>query len=214
MIPKQIFFIWLGDERPAYVDFSAKTFSEVNPAFKVDVLHWNVAEVENPKDRLLRNAVAYTREHWNLEKPFIQELADVYRYTFLGEYGGIYLDADTFPIRPFPDVLLECPFVVTRSYDNNWWLFREIFFMGYEKGPAAENVQLLAPHNSPRTEEFRDLRKKFFDCRLKYGEHFGDPKTNFINHYNDYRWNKDACRVQLCSYDNTSHFFSKYVKRI
>ena len=56
---------------------------------------------------------------------------------------------------------------------------------------------------SPNTEQFYRLRKKFFDCSLTIGEHFGDPKTCYIDHYNDLRWKPSDCRVPLCRYDQT-----------
>ena len=42
MIPKQLFFIWLGDNKPKYVDFAVKTFKDVNPDFKVDLMEWKI----------------------------------------------------------------------------------------------------------------------------------------------------------------------------
>lgn len=133
MVPKQIFFIWLGDQKPDFVDFSMNAFREVNPSFKVDLVWWTIAQIENTEDRILRGSIDWTLGHRRPHLRFIQNLADVYRMSLLNEYGGIYLDADTFPIRPFDDALLAKPFNVTRSYNNNWAIFKEIFFVGKEK---------------------------------------------------------------------------------
>ena len=57
MIPKQLFFIWLGDNKPNYVDFAVNTFKGVNPDFKVDLIEWKIEDIENPSDELLKRSV-------------------------------------------------------------------------------------------------------------------------------------------------------------
>jgi hypothetical protein len=47
----------------------------------------------------------------------------------LNEYGGIYLDCDCFPIRPFDENILISDFICTRYYEKNF-IRRDCFFMG------------------------------------------------------------------------------------
>ena len=51
-------------------------------------------------------------------------LIDVFRQLLMADYGGIYVDTDTFPIKPFDDYILECPFNCCTNYNIDG------FFMG------------------------------------------------------------------------------------
>ena len=47
MIPRQLFFIWLGDDVPLYAKYSMNAYKELNPDFKINFIHYNVTEIEN-----------------------------------------------------------------------------------------------------------------------------------------------------------------------
>ena len=131
MIPKQLFFIWLGDNKPKYVDFAVNTFKKVNSDFKVDLMEWKINDIENPKDEILKKSVDRAIEKNVTKTKFIQSVAEIYRYRLLEKYGGIYLDCDTFPVRPFDDELLNyTDFDVTLSWGNNQFIKRDVFFIG------------------------------------------------------------------------------------
>ena len=171
MIPKQLFFIWLGDNKPNYVDFAVKTFKDVNPDFKVDLIEWKIEDIENPKDELLKRAINDALKNkklsCNINKPFIVNVSDSYRYVLLKHYGGIYLDCDTFPVRPFDDSLLDhTEFDVTISWGINQFIVRDVFFIGscnseYLKTHPQKKT-LLFPHTE--TWKYKQLREKFFNC--------------------------------------------------
>ena len=89
--------------------------------------------IENPKDELLNCAIDNALKNKNLScnknKPFIVNVSDSYRYVLLKHYGGIYLDCDTFPVRPFDDSLLDhTEFDVTISWGINQFIVRDVFF--------------------------------------------------------------------------------------
>ena len=204
MIPKQLFFIWLGDNKPKYVDFAVKTFKDVNPDFKVDLMEWKIEDIENPKDKCLIEAInniendLLKRRPWYKNRPKIINIADTYRYVLLNKYGGIYLDCDTFPVRPFDDSLLNhTQFDVTTSWYRNKFINKEIFFIGQVNNEQLrilpKNDCLLWPH--VETSEYDRLRDKFFNCTLKYGEFYGDEHY-YINHYHDFTWNPKNLRIQ------------------
>jgi hypothetical protein len=122
----------------------------------------------------------------------------------LYKYGGIYLDCDTFPVRPFDDALLNhTEFDVTISWGWNQFITRDVFFLGKCNKKYLEthpkNHVFLYPHTE--TMKFFELRDKFFNCTLKYGEYYGDPKYYYINHYHDFTWNPKNLKTPLCKFD-------------
>lgn len=216
-IQKQIFFIWLGDNKPNYVDFAIKAFQNVNPNFKIDLIRYTLSEIdnwENSNDFILRKTIKkilskkiHINQHIPLENKYIiQHICDVYRFEILQYYGGIYLDCDTFPIKPFDDKLLEMEnFNVKRQSDNQktWWL--DSFFCGqsdpkyYLRLDRDKINHLDGYYNSfEKDPKFIELKKKFFNCTLSYGEYFGDPNC-YINHYHEYRWNLNNYKVEICN---------------
>ena len=49
----------------------------------------------------------------------MQVLSDIYRLKLVSEFGGLYVDCDTFPLKPFDDKLLQLKrFMVARHYNN------------------------------------------------------------------------------------------------
>ena len=205
MIPKQIFFIWLGNNKPNYVDFSVNTFREVNPDFKIDLIEWKINDIENPIDPILRSSVDSAIKENRKDRKFIQSVANIYRYKLLEKYGGIYLDCDTFPVRPFDDKLLNHDkFDVLISWGQNQFCVRDVFFIGTI---SLEELKKSKKHNNvflyPHTEcgNYNTLRDKFYNCTLKYGEYYGDPNFYYINHYHDFTWNPNNLRTPLCKYD-------------
>lgn len=207
MIPKNIFFIWLGDEKPKYVDFAVNSFRNVNSDFNVELLEWKIADIEDPKDNLLKESVEEAIKLNRKDRRFVQAVANIYRYTVLREYGGIYLDCDTFPIKPFDDSLLSfSEFDVTTSWGCNQFIVRDVFFIGTcslqeLKKQKQKNKTFLWPHGDGKGEHYNNLKEKFFNCTLTYGEYFGDGDKEYINHYHDFTWNHKKCRTPLCKWD-------------
>lgn len=206
MIPKNVFFIWLGDNKPNYVDFAVKTFRDVNPTYNVELIEWKISDIEEPKDLLLKEAVNDAIELNRKDRKFVQSVANIYRYTLLRKYGGIYLDCDTFPIKPFDDKLLSfSEFDVTTSWGCDQFIVRDVFFIGAcsldELRKIKKNKTFLYPHGDGTGEEYQKLKTKFFNCELKYGEFFGNYDKNYINHYHDFTWNHKNCRTPLCKWD-------------
>ncbi len=121
MIPKQLFFIWFGNNQPKYIDYSINSFKKVNPDFKVDLIRYTIKDVINCDDSTLkycRDLIFKTKKgiknkyfdfinhRIKSQFNFIQILSDFLRFELLYYYGGIYLDCDTFPVKPFDNKLL------------------------------------------------------------------------------------------------------------
>ena len=220
MIPKQLFFIWIGEQIPSFASYSLEAFRSLNPKFSIDFLHYTNNDIVTCQDSVINYVKSlifktkqginnkyyrYIKHRIDSKFNFIQILSDVIRFEYLYYYGGIYLDCDTFPVRPFDDKLLDhTEFDVTISWGQNQFIIRDVFFLGkcpktyLEKNPP--KYTLLYPHTE--TGKYHELKKKFFDCTLKYGEYYGDPKFYYINHYHDFTWNPKNLKVPLCKWDD------------
>ena len=222
MIPKNLFFIWFGDEEPDYVKFAINTFEEVNPSFKINFLRYTVSQIENKekvskfdKDvykcldyivnrKYKNNKYTYYIKYYKRKKrKTLQILSNIVRRMLLDKYGGIYLDCDMFPLKPFDDNLLKHKFFMSKncniSYvpDNN--------FMGWNKKNYWKECKLLDVYSKRFRNKKRGLwnerRKLFFKCNLKYEERHC---KNYVEHFLDRTWLKDKnniIRSPICKYD-------------
>ena len=99
MIPKQIHFIWIGDQSkmPAKC---MQTWIDKNPDYKVNI--WD-------NDSLNRHKwVNRIKIDEMLQKQDFAGASDVMRYEILYNEGGIYIDADSYCVKPLEDWLLNC----------------------------------------------------------------------------------------------------------
>ena len=64
-------------------------------------------------------------------------LSDAFRFYILNKYGGIYLDLDTFPVKPFDEYLMNSNGF--SCYISNKWKC-DIFFMGFNSGCVDNNL--------------------------------------------------------------------------
>ena len=101
MIPKNLFFIWTSEEKsptkalPDFGKHAVKKFKELNPSF-------NIIELDDasPEVSECRN----TCSKLDVKAPcgLFNELLRLY---VVFKYGGIYLDYDCFPVKPFDDYI-------------------------------------------------------------------------------------------------------------
>ena len=73
----------------------------------------------------------WAKNHLMSEVGHITAISDAFRFYLLNKYGGIYLDLDTFPVKPFDDKLL--------SYENGFTVNHvknrcDYFFLGFSSG--------------------------------------------------------------------------------
>jgi inositol phosphorylceramide mannosyltransferase catalytic subunit len=99
MIPKIIHIIWIGDQSKIPVR-CLDSWKQKNRDYKVKV--WGNNDVQNI------NWKNYRQLHDMLIKKDFAGAADVMRYEILYEHGGIYVDADTYCLKPLEDWLLNC----------------------------------------------------------------------------------------------------------
>ena len=195
MIPRILHFIWFG-KRPGYVDFSINNFHEVNPDFEInfvgdgklhdyDHLMRDIDAVGGKYKRTIEDGATRGR------KP-IQILSNIIRLELLNTYGGIYLDCDCFPIRPFDDCILRENFVVTRLYARNFFR-RDCFFIG--KSPDTDDITFYMDFKAREIKlcdtfnqtDIGFLKRKmmFKKCRLEMA-----AQPGYIEHFNIQAWKR------------------------
>jgi len=215
-IPKQLFFAWFGDEIPDYGLHCINTFKKVNPDYKVDVIHYTTEQISNYKninDPILARSIEANNK-FRLNKFMTKNgitydnigYLDFYRRFLINEYGGIYLDTDTFPIKPFDDKVLNL------NYFRCGYATSLGFFFGGMKGYLSYNYfkdfnknedvikyestifknRVGTPIDEITIErrlntKFIELKRKFFNCQIEYGEHFM-PEEYYIDHYFKRDW--------------------------
>ena len=136
----------------------------------------------------------------------IQLLSDVARIELLNEFGGIYLDCDTFPIQPFDAELLSKGFfrVEKRTCGGT---APDNFFMGKSvwHPPVTDPYDVpdafKVVHDQPTFRaEYLVNRKRFFDLELRYPEHTLGPGC-YVDHYQDGKWRNYGAGIQSMETD-------------
>ena len=104
MIPKQLFFIWFGENKPEYVDFSINAFKEINPNFNVELI-WekdpfksnnndikDVLELIHDKNTSYYEIAnrPYAKQYYFNYIGELTKLSDCFRFYLINKYGGIY----------------------------------------------------------------------------------------------------------------------------
>ena len=118
----------------------------------------------------------------NFPEKLYSALGDVLKFIILYYHGGIYLDCDTFPMKPFDDILLQTTF---QSY-------KDIFFLGSLKN---ENFYFIRD-DKLRTKNItsipvekninRELQEQFYSCTLNYKLY--DHNKSYIYHFKRRSW--------------------------
>lgn len=106
MIPKQFIRVWLGPKPiPDMFEGWWQQFKDMHPTFKFITLRDEAETFISPDVMPIWNDVDNYASRSNL-----------LRYAALKTLGGIYIDTDVMPLRPFDDLLLEdTPFAGKRS---------------------------------------------------------------------------------------------------
>lgn len=143
MLEKNMIFIWFGSQLPKFGRHVINEYQKCNPSFNTIVCI--EPNIENPTNidftnmskelmsdttnfywKLLNRTFA--RQNCRTRNGMLSNLADCMKFWLLNKYGGIYLDLDTFPVKPFDDKLLEKRFAVKQNNS-----FCDLFFLGCEK---------------------------------------------------------------------------------
>lgn len=229
MIDKNIFIVWLGNNVPLYVNNVINTFKSVNPDFNVIFIHKDVKTIENIfyngeyHDEYEKLMIWHTKHAFNRivekkkGKPFLMDLYDTYRFGLLCKYGGISVDCDMFPIKPFDDKLLSNDYFKMRRIHNG----KEYIEGGFCGCVRRSKLKDLTVIGCIRDTELltKELQDKFYLGTLRYGEHYSkDEDGNYVEHYGKSTWNKKECIVDKTKmdldidkiFDRNINFVNKY----
>jgi mannosyltransferase OCH1-like enzyme len=106
-IPKVIHRIWLGTQMPAWEAELGERWRAMHPGWRVRT--WRDWEIP-----ALRHQLRFDRASSPAAK------ADIARLELLYRYGGIYVDTDVEPLRPFDDLLGEDVTCFLGREDDRW----------------------------------------------------------------------------------------------
>ena len=97
-IPKKLHIIWVGDQSKSPTD-CIRSWKKNHPSWEFKL--WSNNELRSTDWINREHLQAFAqREKWTA-------VADLMRYELLYREGGVYVDADSFSIRPMQDWLLE-----------------------------------------------------------------------------------------------------------
>ena len=96
-IPKIIHQLWIGDKPPPTKMMD--TWYNMNPEY--EYIRWTESLIKEKGIKFVCNKRI-------LEMEEINGKADIMRWEILYEYGGIFLDADSFCVKPIDDMLQNC----------------------------------------------------------------------------------------------------------
>lgn len=239
-ISKQIFLIWLGDNVPLYIKYVIKLYKEINTNFNIifitytlkqiqdiyqkrvfqsvyDSLLYDSIEILLNKNHAYKNYTYHTlidgqKICYSTDIRMIQVLSDIYRLVLINNLGGIYVDCDTIPVRPFDKELLSLKsFVVCKhiKFNDKTYIMRDNYFMGTIPSlPITHNneehsISLLQTTDKWWTNpQFLILKHKFFKLDIKAGQ-YSLNKDFYIEHYCDGNWKvqNNSIRTPYCFLD-------------
>lgn len=213
MIQRILHLIWIGVP-PNYVKFSINNYTKINKGFDINFVQYTIQQLEqlyfekkikNKIDELaystienIIHGIKYKNLVYRIQDflnsfgniPFIQIFSDIFRLALLNEYGGIYVDCDTFPIKPFDSNIMNmknfciCDVIDGQQCLNNYFIgsngefLNDYFDQNVSKINSASNYMIKLRHDKPI--DFRIRRTKFFKCKLNVSDF---NKADFDNYY-------------------------------
>ena len=192
-IPKKLWFIWFGN-KPSYVDFCINSFKKMNPDFEIYFIYKDKIEIdENDEiDKSIKTCMDWIKNpseckyksliNYDIKQnfPYNVLLSNILRVYIINKYGGIYLDCDTFPIKPFDDKLLSLQNFCITTLSPNGLLYKGRYFFGREVNSSSEK-KMLYPTRITYNNSFLENYKKFRECNLE--EVTPDNKLTYIEHF-------------------------------
>ena len=103
---KEILFLWFGDEKPPYIQWTLNNFRKMNPGWEIRYIEYSNEQILNYKgqnDPILVESVE------NNKGSHVNCIADKYRWKYLEHNKDkivVYCDLDCFPIAPFDNFIL------------------------------------------------------------------------------------------------------------
>ena len=114
LIPKRIFYVWLGSSKPADVSMAVYQWQQFLQEYEIVELNEKTSKYFNFEQELRQNdwfRTVYEKKMWAYA-------ADYIRCKVLYEHGGIYLDTDISIIKSFDDRLGDSFFCGKQGEDK------------------------------------------------------------------------------------------------
>ena len=130
----------------------------------------------------------------DIPRRYYSAITDGYRWMLLHNRGGIFLDFDTFPVQPFSDELLSHDELMATG---------DVYFLGCSPNKPFRFIEYCTDQLSERPAGHRiktvdfcgtdnaDLRRRFFDGTLKYGDLPKYREDCYFYHFGDRSWQHD-----------------------
>ena len=103
MIPKILHMIWVGPKPFPYQE-NLQRYRDLNPDWEIKL--WTDGNLPDLKNLKIYKTI-----------PIYATKADLLRIELLAKYGGVYVDADSYPLKPIDGMIedVNCMFVTTNS---------------------------------------------------------------------------------------------------
>lgn len=161
MIESNFIRVWLGDKDiPEQFELWWKEFQEMHPKHNFITIRDGEAEI------LIKECEEEIQKiYYGLK--FYAGRANIIRLLALKKYGGVYIDTDTMPIKPFDD------------------LFKKNVFIGKRSSKSCENALIGSHSNSDAINYLFDVMPDW----IKTNHHITSPVgPKFISYY---WWNRN-----------------------
>lgn len=232
MIQNILHFIWIGPQ-VSYVNQSINSYKALNKNFKINYIHYQPIQLENiyfnkyittKNDKIVYNLlikIFNKIEYYNIiirqilffkmfgNIPFLQLFCDILRLELLNIYGGIYVDCDTFAMKPFDSYILNlnnfCVYDKIEDFCeiNNYFIGSnkekhiDNYFNGLTPLYQTNNYMLKSHFKKPLDYQIR--RIKFLTNKLSINDFKNVKTNNYIEHYSDFTWGKK--KIQYTQFD-------------
>ena len=98
-IPRIIHFVWIGSEKPLWVENNIAEFKRLNSGYSV-MIHGE--EILDKKFRQHYDTIKHAEHEYSMK-------ADLLRLSAIEKFGGWYWDCDFWPLAPIDDILRQYP---------------------------------------------------------------------------------------------------------
>lgn len=111
---KVLLFMWLGDEKPSYTQWTLNNFKTMNPEWEIRFVQYSTNQIINQRntiDPILAKIIDESSiDKLNNENQWKLKLSEKYRFAYLGNHFEefiIYCDLDCFPIAPLDNFIYD-----------------------------------------------------------------------------------------------------------
>ena len=102
---KVILFMWFGDEKPPYIQWTLENFRQMNPGWEIRYIEYSNEQLKNYQEQ---NDESLTRILKGKEYQNFSFMVDAYKCAYLDMHHDeliMYCDLDCFPIAPFDNFI-------------------------------------------------------------------------------------------------------------